>query len=292
MNRSRKRRLACEKHVDGTCGRPSLAIAHTTSDAPPRCASPQTNTPGVRVCHPTSHSILPSGSVPTSRSVSSGGAVSTPSKPRASRTISHTRSVVSPVSTRVRCPSFARDTQPEPSGLRGPHPHRRREIPAPPIGIVCHCPPHPPARCAGPAATTAMGRDLDRGVPEVGRGSPIPSPRGRLGDAPCRAVGGRVAATDDHDVLTSRRDARRTITLAFVVGRTQVRHRTMDSAKTTTRYVGVSGTISPDRQDYRLEIRREVVRAHVHSDGAVSDESGPPLAVSWSSRRLMRPWAT
>lgn len=24
MNRSRKRRLACEKHVDGTCGRPSL----------------------------------------------------------------------------------------------------------------------------------------------------------------------------------------------------------------------------------------------------------------------------
>src|SRR3546814_17342732 len=94
------------------------------------------------------------------------------------------------------------------------------------------------------------------------------------------AVGGRVAATDDHDVLTSRRDARRTITLAFVVGRTQVRHRTMDSAKTTTRYVGVSGTISPDRQDYRLEFRREVVRAHVPSDGASGDQSdalGGPL---------------
>lgn len=89
------------------------------------------------------------------------------------------------------------------------------------------------------------------------------------------AIGGRVAATDDHDVFTSRRDARRTITLAFAVGRPQVRHRRMDSAKTTTRYVGVSDTISPDRQDYRLEIRQEVVRAHVHSDGAVSDESGP-----------------
>ena len=225
MNRSRQCRLACEKHVDGMRGRPSLGN-RPHDQRRPAMRSPQTNTPGVRVCHPTSHSILPSGSVPTSKSVSSGRFRRRRNPSEQSQLAHQIRRVAGlhqgPLS--VLSPATRR---PEPSGLRGPHRHRRREIPAPPIGIVCHCPPRLPAELRRTRGHNGHGsRSRSRCAGEWDVVIQFRHRARALAMHRAEAVGRRVAATDDHDVLTSRRDARRAVTLAFAVGRTQVLHRT------------------------------------------------------------------